>query len=102
MRLDRSAVSVETKDFRWSIESAQHNDDASVLFQMRDCFNAAAAKLYVSNLARAQYPKTIESLRRTVDPAIIGERCRRYEEHALAFNPTLNAFVDFPVLFSHG
>jgi len=53
-------------------------------------------------LARAQYPKTIESLRRTVDPAIIGERCRRYEEHALAFNPTLNAFVDFPVLFSHG
>src|SRR5688572_19632079 len=78
---------MQPHDLRRSIERAEHEDDATVLTQVGDRFDAAAGEVEIGNLTRAEDAKGIESLWRTVDESAGIERRRCHEKHPLLPEP---------------
>src|SRR5262249_16955377 len=83
MKISRA---MEKKNTSRTFEGAEHQNDASVLFHMRDRFRTRAREVEIADPVRREDAKTVEPLGRQVEIALI--RCRRDEENVLFGDPS--------------
>src|ERR1700722_6377412 len=84
-----------------ALESAEHNHQTSVFFDVRDSLNAAAGEVEIGDGVGRQDADRIESLWRKIDEAIRVERRGGDEKHALFFDELLYGFVYQSLSFAH-
>src|ERR1700730_10516636 len=83
LRLKGLSSAVEPQDLRRTLESAQHDDNASVLSHMRDCLGAASHVVQVRDGLGADHPKSIQALWRHIDVPRFVKWRRAYKKHVL-------------------
>jgi|GEM_PF-2221417 len=69
-RFADTALAVETNNFWWVAQSAEHEQDSAVLAKVRDGFDPTACQVEVSDFVRVEYAQGVQTLPRTVDVSL--------------------------------
>ncbi len=81
--LMRRSLSVDPKNQRIALESAEHQTDSAIFPQMSVGFDSASSEIDIGDPDRIEPRKTRQPLRRNVDMTVGGKWRRRNEEHLL-------------------
>ena len=86
---------------RRTLESAQHDDNASVLSHMRDRLGAASHVVQVRNGLGANHAKSVQALGRDIDVPRLVKWRRAYKKHVLCLDKGSKVGVDVRVHLAH-
>ena len=99
---DDRAASVQADNFRRDFKRAEHDDDASILAQMRRRFRAAACVILIHHLQRPKDAKRLAALGRRVDVTIRRQWRGGDEEQPLLCDPSRKFGINVLKLLAHG
>jgi len=93
---------MQTENLWGALKRAKHQNDSSILFQVRDGLNSTSIEIKVGDSAWTEYAKCVQSLRREIHVTSGIEWRSRDKEHVLGLDETSGVIVNYGADFIHG
>lgn len=102
MRFNDFALAMHPDDIWRTAESAEHQNDATIFFDVRDRFHTAAGQVQINNGSLVENLERPAILWRTINVASLRQGRCRYEKYLLGRKPSGQFLVNRIVYFAHG